>query len=194
MIDQVTIIGLPGVPMVQPGDNLHAIAVSALVDADLALEAGDVLVVAQKIVSKAEGRFVDVTTVTPSARAVKLAEETGKDPRFVQLVLAESKRIVRHRPNLIIAEHRLGFVMANAGIDHSNVAPEDGDTPDQQAMTLAADTIDSILKQDPYSFSESRLENSRIMIVPPLGVAFDVSDADRMATVWGVWRFETHES
>src|SRR3984885_7919997 len=151
MIDQVTIIGLPGVPMVQPGDNLHAIAVSALVDADLALEAGDVLVVAQKIVSKAEGRFVDVTTVTPSARAVKLAEETGKDPRFVQLVLAESKRIVRHRPNLIIAEHRLGFVMANAGIDHSNVAPGGGNErvlllpidPDASARALREELVAS---------------------------------------------------
>jgi coenzyme F420-0:L-glutamate ligase/coenzyme F420-1:gamma-L-glutamate ligase len=125
-MDRVQIIGLPGVPMVQPGDNLHAITVSALVDADIALEAGDVLVVAQKIVSKAEDRFVDVATVKPSAQAVTLAKETGKDPRFVEVVLSESKRIVRHRENLIIAEHRRGWVMANAGIDHSNVAPGNG--------------------------------------------------------------------
>jgi coenzyme F420-0:L-glutamate ligase / coenzyme F420-1:gamma-L-glutamate ligase len=126
MADRVSIIGLHGVPMVQSGDNLHALIVSALVDADIGLEAGDVLVVAQKIVSKAEGRLVDVATVTPSAEAERLAQETSKDPRFVELVLSESKRIVRHRENLIIAEHRLGFVMANAGIDHSNVAPADG--------------------------------------------------------------------
>ena len=126
MADRLEIIGLPGVPMVQPGDNLGALAISVLVDADIAPEAGDVLVVAQKIVSKAENRFVDIATVTPSAQARKLAAETGKDPRFVEVVLSESKRIVRHRENLIIAEHRLGFVMANAGIDHSNVAPGDG--------------------------------------------------------------------
>ncbi len=126
MIDQVTIIGLQGVPMVQPGDNLGAIAIAALVEADIAPEVGDVLVVAQKIVSKAEGRLVDIGTVTPSARAIKLATETGKDPRFVEVVLSESRRIVRHRANLIIAEHRLGYVMANAGIDHSNVGPGDG--------------------------------------------------------------------
>jgi coenzyme F420-0:L-glutamate ligase/coenzyme F420-1:gamma-L-glutamate ligase len=126
MADRLEIIGLPGVPMVQPGDNLGALAISALVDADIAPEPGDVLVVAQKIVSKAEDRFVDVATVKPSARAVKLAEQTGKDARFVEVVLSESKRIVRHRENLIIAEHRLGWVMANAGIDHSNVAPGDG--------------------------------------------------------------------
>ena len=126
MIDQVTIIGLHGVPMVQPGDNLGAIAIAALVEADIAPEVGDVLVVAQKIVSKAEGRLVDVATVTPSHEAIALAAETEKDPRFVEVVLSESRRIVRHRANLLIAEHRLGYVMANAGIDHSNVAPADG--------------------------------------------------------------------
>src|ERR1700733_722253 len=136
MTDRVSIIALHGVPMVQPGDNLHAITVSALVDADIGLEAGDVLVVAQKIVSKAEGRFVDVSAVKPSAQAEKLAKETGKDPRFVELVLSESKRIVRHRENLIIAEHRLGFVMANAGIDHSNVGPGDGH---EQVLLLPVD-------------------------------------------------------
>ena len=136
MTDRVSIIGLSGVPMVQPGDNLHALTVSALVDEDLALEADDVLVVAQKIVSKAEDRFVDIATVKPSARAKKLAAETGKDPRFVEVVLSESKRIVRHRENLIIAEHRLGWVMANAGIDHSNVAPGDGR---EQVLLLPVD-------------------------------------------------------
>lgn len=126
MPTRLEIIGLPGVPLVQPGDNLDALAISALVDAAIAPEDGDVLVVAQKIVSKAENRFVDIATVTPSAAAKKLAEETKKDPRFCEIVLSESKRIVRHRENLIIAEHRLGWVMANAGIDHSNVAPGDG--------------------------------------------------------------------
>ena len=126
MPNRVEIIGLPGVPMVQPGDDLAALAVSALVDAAIAPEAGDVLVIAQKIVSKAEDRFVDVSTVVPSEQAKELAAQTAKDPRFCEVVLSESKRIVRHRENLIIAEHRLGWVMANAGIDHSNVAPGDG--------------------------------------------------------------------
>jgi coenzyme F420-0:L-glutamate ligase/coenzyme F420-1:gamma-L-glutamate ligase len=145
------IIALPGVPLVQPGDNLHALAVSALVDADIAPQPGDVLVVAQKIVSKAENRFADVATVVPSARAKELAEQTGKDARFVELVLSEAKRIVRHRENLIIAEHRLGFVMANAGIDHSNVAPGDGHErvlllpvdPDASARALREELVAS---------------------------------------------------
>ena len=123
MPNRVEIIGLPGVPMVQPGDDLAAFAVSALVDAAIAPEADDVLVVAQKVVSKAENRFVDVNQVKPSPEAEKLAQQTGKSAKFCEVVLSESKRIVRYRENLIIAEHRLGWVMANAGIDHSNVAP-----------------------------------------------------------------------
>ena len=126
MPNRLEIIGLPGVPMVQLGDDLAALAISALVDAAVAPEPGDVLVIAQKIVSKAEDRFVDVAQVTPSDAAKALAAQTGKDARFCEVVLSESKRIVRHRENLIIVEHRRGWVMANAGIDHSNVAPGDG--------------------------------------------------------------------
>src|SRR5437762_4454622 len=123
---QLTIIGRAGAPMVQPGDDLAALTLAAYAATKLTLEDGDVIVVAQKIVSKSEGRIVDIATVQPSERAIALAAETGKDPRFVEIVLSESRRIVRHRPNLIVAEHRLGFVMANAGIDHSNVGPDDG--------------------------------------------------------------------
>jgi coenzyme F420-0:L-glutamate ligase/coenzyme F420-1:gamma-L-glutamate ligase len=123
---QLTITGLAGVPMVQPGDDLAALTMAAFAATGLAPQDGDVLVVAQKIVSKSEGRIVEIATVEPSQQAIALGAETGKDPRFVEIVLSESRRIVRHRPNLIVVEHRLGFVMANAGIDHSNVAPEDG--------------------------------------------------------------------
>jgi coenzyme F420-0:L-glutamate ligase / coenzyme F420-1:gamma-L-glutamate ligase len=123
---RVTMTGLAGIPLVQPGDDLGAIAVAAFRASRLAPEDGDVLVVAQKIVSKAEGRYVDVATVRPSERAIALAAELDKDPRFVEVVLSETKRVVRHRPGLLIVEHRLGFVMANAGIDHSNVTAQDG--------------------------------------------------------------------
>jgi coenzyme F420-0:L-glutamate ligase/coenzyme F420-1:gamma-L-glutamate ligase len=126
MSNQLTITGLGGVPLVKPGDDLAAIVLAAYAASGLAPADGDVLVVAQKIVSKAEGRMVEVATVEPSERAVALAAEVDKDPRLVEIILSESRRIVRHRPNLVIAEHRLGYVMANAGIDHSNVAPADG--------------------------------------------------------------------
>jgi coenzyme F420-0:L-glutamate ligase/coenzyme F420-1:gamma-L-glutamate ligase len=126
MTPTVTITGLSGVKLVEPGDDLGAITVAAFAANGIVPEDGDVLVVAQKIVSKAEGRYVDVVTVEPSERAIALAADLDKDPRFVEVVLSESKRVVRHRPGLLIVEHRLGLVMANAGIDHSNVPTDDG--------------------------------------------------------------------
>ncbi len=122
----LTLIPLAGIKLVEPGDDLGAITVAAFAANGVAPEEGDVLVVAQKIVSKAEGRYVDVAKVQPSERAIGLAAETDKDPRFVEVVLGESRRVVRHRPGLLIVEHRLGFVMANAGIDHSNVPMAEG--------------------------------------------------------------------
>jgi coenzyme F420-0:L-glutamate ligase / coenzyme F420-1:gamma-L-glutamate ligase len=122
MPQRLELFAIPGLPMVQPGDDLAAL----IADRAGELRDRDVLVIAQKIVSKAEGRSVDLATVTPSARAVALAAEVGKDPRLVEVILSESTRVVRSRPNLLIMQHRLGFVMANAGVDHSNVAPLDG--------------------------------------------------------------------
>jgi coenzyme F420-0:L-glutamate ligase/coenzyme F420-1:gamma-L-glutamate ligase len=118
------ITALAGIKLVEPGDNLGAITIEAFAENGVIPQKGDVLVVAQKIVSKAEGRYVDIATVEPSKRAIALAAEVDKDPRFVEVVLSEARRVVRRRPGLLIVEHRLGFVMANAGIDHSNVAAE----------------------------------------------------------------------
>jgi coenzyme F420-0:L-glutamate ligase/coenzyme F420-1:gamma-L-glutamate ligase len=123
---RIEVIGVPGLPLVNPGDDLAALIAAALEDGELRPGAGDVLVVAQKIVSKAEDRFVDLATVQPSARARAIGEEIGKDARLVEVILGESNRIVRQRPGLLIVEHRLGYVMANAGVDHSNVGPPDG--------------------------------------------------------------------
>jgi coenzyme F420-0:L-glutamate ligase / coenzyme F420-1:gamma-L-glutamate ligase len=143
-VDTVTLIPLRDVKLVEPGDDLGAIAVGALAANGTVPEHDDVLVVAQKIVSKSEGRYVEIASVRPSPQATALGAEVDKDPRFVEVVLSESKRVVRHRPGLLIVEHRLGFVMANAGIDHSNVAAEDGvervlllpENPDGSARAL----------------------------------------------------------
>jgi coenzyme F420-0:L-glutamate ligase/coenzyme F420-1:gamma-L-glutamate ligase len=113
-----------GLPLVKEGDDLGAMILEALQLHDLELQPGDILVVAQKVVSKAEGRKVRLDTVTPSRSALELAEQTGKDPRVVELILQESAQVIRTRPGLVIVEHKLGFICANAGIDHSNVDPE----------------------------------------------------------------------
>ncbi|QQS13434.1 MAG: coenzyme F420-0:L-glutamate ligase [Rhodospirillales bacterium] len=132
----VEIIAVPGVPLVRAGDDLAALIADGLTRGGIVPRTGDVLVVAQKVVSKAEGRMVDLATVTPSAESVALAETTQKDPRLVHLILSEAVRVVRARPNVLIVEHRLGFVMANAGIDQSNVANPDGP---QMALLLPVD-------------------------------------------------------
>jgi coenzyme F420-0:L-glutamate ligase/coenzyme F420-1:gamma-L-glutamate ligase len=112
---------VPGLPLVKPGDDLAHLIHSRLERANLTLQTGDILVVTSKIVSKAEGRFVDLREVTPSQEAQQLAAETRKDPRIVELVLRESRAISRKAPNVLVTQHRLGFVSANAGIDQSNV-------------------------------------------------------------------------
>jgi coenzyme F420-0:L-glutamate ligase/coenzyme F420-1:gamma-L-glutamate ligase len=130
-LKQLELIALPGLPMVQAGDDLAALVLAA----GIALRPDDVLVVAQKVVSKAEGREVLLRDVAPSVRAEELARETGKDARIVELILQESVRVVRVRPNLIIVQHRLGHTMANAGIDQSNVTQEG----DERALLLPVD-------------------------------------------------------
>ena len=118
---RLTLTALPGMPLVQPGDDLATLILAALRAAGESLQPGDVLVLAQKIVSKSENRYLDLRTVTPSPRAVELASEVEKDPRFIEAILSESVEVVRHRPGVLVVAHRLGFVMANAGVDHSNV-------------------------------------------------------------------------
>lgn len=119
---QLTLWALEGFPEVRAGDDLAAAIVEGLRQNDLLPAEGDVLVVAQKVVSKAEGHVVDLLTIDPGSAAQDLAAATGKDPRLIELILQESVAINRHRRGLIIAEHRLGFICANAGLDHSNVA------------------------------------------------------------------------
>ena len=126
MSGALTLTPLRGIPQVVPGDDLCAVILSALGETGETLQDGDILVVAQKIVSKAEGRIVDLKGVTPGPAARELAGVTGKDARLVELILSESRSVIRAKPGVIITEHRRGWIMANAGIDASNVAPEEG--------------------------------------------------------------------
>jgi coenzyme F420-0:L-glutamate ligase/coenzyme F420-1:gamma-L-glutamate ligase len=126
----LSLIPLLDFPLINPGDELPVLIHEALQENELQLQDNDILVLAQKIVSKAENRFVNLTTVTPSDSALFYAQQTGKDPRLLELILSESNQVLRTRENLIIVEHRLGFVCANAGIDHSNVNGPWGDPAD----------------------------------------------------------------
>lgn len=140
----VSIFPISGLPLVQPGDNLAELIAQAMDRNGQTLRDGDVIVVAQKVVSKSEGRVVPLNEVTPTHEAARLASETGKDARVVELMLRESQRIMRSKTGVIIARHHLGHVAANAGIDVSNVFPPDGDdrvvlwpeAPDESATRL----------------------------------------------------------
>ncbi len=130
---------LHGIPLIQPGDDLAPIILAALDKENLQLETGDIIVLAQKIVSKAEGRIVDLSTVTASPRAEELAKQAAKDPRLVELILRESREVLRVRPGTVIVEHRLGFVCASAGIDHSNVEGETNSPSEDWVLLLPED-------------------------------------------------------
>ena len=135
---------ISGLPLVEPGCDLAALFIEHLGNAGIEPRDGDVLAIAQKIVSKAENRFVRLDDIEPSPDARRLAYSAVKDPRIGELVLRESARIVRDTPDIIIAEHRLGIVLANAGIDRSNVGGDDEsvlllpEDPDASARQLKA--------------------------------------------------------
>jgi coenzyme F420-0:L-glutamate ligase / coenzyme F420-1:gamma-L-glutamate ligase len=142
MSRELRLTALPGIPEIEHGAALCDLLLTATARVKLALQPGDIFVLAQKIISKAEGRVVPLGGITPSARAQEIAQEANKDPRLVELILRESRTVLRVKPGIIIVEHKLGFVMANAGIDQSNVPgaedavlllPED---PDASARKL----------------------------------------------------------
>jgi coenzyme F420-0:L-glutamate ligase/coenzyme F420-1:gamma-L-glutamate ligase len=142
-LTQITLTALPGIPQVKPGDDLARLMTASLDSISLTLDPTDVLVVTSKLVSKSEGRFVDLRTVEASEEAIRIGGVTDKDPRLVELILRESSGVSRMRGEVLIVRHKLGFTLANAGIDHSNVSldgedwvlllPED---PDHSAAQL----------------------------------------------------------
>jgi coenzyme F420-0:L-glutamate ligase/coenzyme F420-1:gamma-L-glutamate ligase len=166
------LFALADVPLVAPGDDLAALIAAALRQGGPMPRRGDVLVVAQKIVSKAEGRYVDLATVQPSSRALALAEQTQKDPRAVEVILSESACVVRSRPGLLICEHRLGFIMANAGVDRSNLEPQGG--PERVLL----------LPRDPDA--SAALLRARLMAEFDLDIAVVINDSFGRA-----WRLGT---
>jgi coenzyme F420-0:L-glutamate ligase / coenzyme F420-1:gamma-L-glutamate ligase len=164
----LTLTGLSGLPEVRPGDDLAALLAASLATLSPATAAADVLVVAQKVVSKSEGRLVELASVVPGTRARELAATTGKDARLVELILAESTEVLRARPDVLIVRHRLGFVMANAGIDRSNVPAPAGH---EKVLLLPVDP-------------DASAERLRAALGARLGVAPGVIISDSFGRPW----------
>ena len=168
----IELTAIPGIPLIQPGDDLPGILLHAARGAGLTFQNRDVLVLAQKIVSKAEGRLVDLQTVTPSQEAEALASYSRKDPRLVELILRESNEVLRVRPDVIVVEHRGGFVCANAGIDQSNVAaPAGASSPGPWVLVLPED-------------SDRSAEQLRVRIREETGAEVAVIISDSHGRAW----------
>lgn len=153
----LTLTPLLNIPLIRHGDNLADIVLNSLQENNIELQDNDIFVFAQKIVSKSEGRAVNLATVTPSQRAVELAKQTEKDPRVVELILQESNEVLRTRVGAIIVEHKLGFVCANAGIDHSNVdnRSDDFSRPTQATEDNTSEDWVLLLPADPDRSAET---------------------------------------
>jgi coenzyme F420-0:L-glutamate ligase / coenzyme F420-1:gamma-L-glutamate ligase len=134
-LPHLSLFALPSIPEIHPGDDLGAIIAEQLRREGIELQDGDVIVVTQKIVSKAEGRLVELGAISPSPQAIALADRTGKDSRLVEVILRESRGVVRERPGLIITETHHGWICANAGVDRSNIADPDAEV----VLTLPLD-------------------------------------------------------
>ena len=155
------IIGLSHIPLIQTGDDLSDIILTAAQAIDLTLAEGDIIVVAQKIISKAEDQWVNLATVTPSDQALELAAITGKPAALIEVILWDTATVIRAVPGLLIVEHKLGFISANAGIDHSNVSAQ----PDF-VLRLPADP-------DASARALRSGINARTGVNPPLVHAYD---------------------
>ena len=143
-MDQLVLNALKGIPLVEPGDDIAELIYKAILVNKIQVDEGDIFVIAQKIISKSENRYVYLNKITPSSEAVLLGRQTKKDPRLVEVILRESNKVVRSRVGVIVVENKLGFVHANAGIDRSNIESNDNNPkvlllpefPDESALTL----------------------------------------------------------
>lgn len=172
-MSSLTLTPLKNIPLIRRDDDLADVLVQSLYQSNLALEDDDILLVTSKIVSKAEGRMVNLASVTPSERALKLARQSEKDPRVVELMLRESREVLRVRVGTIIVEHRLGFVCANAGIDHSNVAPTPSPhspSPFSRKMGKGSGEGVLLLPQDPDASSRAIREKVESQTGKRIGV------------------------
>ena len=161
---------LKNIPLIRQNDNLADILIKSLHETNLELQDNDIIVLAQKIVSKSEGRMVNLATVTPTMHAIELALKAEKDPRVMELMLQESNEILRVRVGTIIVEHKLGFVCANAGIDHSNVMGA-GDKNMEYVLLLPEDP-DRSARNIREQLKQTTKKNIGVMVIDSHGRAW----------------------
>ena len=125
VVEKINLYPLQGIPLIHSGDDLCTVIIDSVHSNKFQWSDGDILVIAQKIVSKSEGRFVNLKQIQPSKRSIELASKIEKDPRLVELILSESKKVIRFKKGLIVVQNHQGVILANAGIDHSNVEQDD---------------------------------------------------------------------
>ena len=184
---ELRLFGVPGLPMVEPGDDLVDQILTALTASHETLQQNDVLVIAQKIISKAEGRYLDLREVTPSEGAIRLGAEVDKDPRKVQAILDESNEVVRTRPGVLIVEHRLGFVQANAGIDQSNI-----DMDEENVCLLLPVDPDASARRLRQQIRERLGINVAIIINDSIGRAWRIGSLGLAIGIAGFTGLEDH--
>lgn len=166
----LNLTSLKSIPIIRQGDNLADILLNSLIESSITLQSDDILVLAQKIVSKSEGRMVNLNKVTPSAHAIDLAPQVDKDPRLIELILQESNEVLRVRKGVIVVEHKLGFVCANAGIDHSNVLGEGNEK--EEYVLLLPKNPDASAKMLRDEIKKRTGKNIGVMIIDSHGRAW----------------------
>lgn len=167
---KIELIALENFPLVQPGDDLCALILDNAKNNGISLRDGDVVVLAQKIVSKSENRYVDLKTITPSQQAIELAQKANKDPRAMEVLLGESREILKTRMNVVIVEHNNGYVHANAGIDHSNIKQVDG----KELLLMLPKDPDASAKQLREQLKEKAGVNVSVVINDSFGRAWRI--------------------
>jgi coenzyme F420-0:L-glutamate ligase/coenzyme F420-1:gamma-L-glutamate ligase len=153
-------------PFIKPGQDLSKEIIKAISSESIEVDDGDVIAIAQKIVSKSENRYLDISLLSPSDEAVTLSKQIDKDPKFIQAILNESKKVVRYRMGVLIVEHKLGFIHANAGIDRSNIDQE------QDIVLLLPEDPDASAKAISKSLSKFFTKNISVIITDTMGRPF----------------------
>ncbi|RPG42104.1 MAG: coenzyme F420-0:L-glutamate ligase [Gammaproteobacteria bacterium TMED236] len=165
-MSSIKLIALETMPLIQPGQDLSDEIINAIASESILVDDGDVIAIAQKIVSKSENRYLDISSLSPSEEAKTLSKQIDKDPKFIQAILNESKKVVRYRMGVLIVEHKLGFIHANAGIDRSNIDQE------QDIVLLLPEDPDESAKEISQSLSQFFKKNVSVIITDTMGRPF----------------------